>query len=86
MAPTDQSAQMVISAATILFQYLAWKSYQTLGDNANDSVGEDLSSFITLRNNVLHTLTDLSLNNESFQPVDSIRHTVRSHSLSIVWQ
>lgn len=86
MAPTDQSAQMVISAATILFQYLAWKSYQTLGDNANDSVGGDPLSFITLRNNILHTLTDLSLNNESSQAVDSIRHMVRSHPLSIVWQ
>jgi hypothetical protein len=63
---------MVISAATILFQYLAWKSYQVLADISS----VPLSKLVAIRNDVVHTLTDLALNNELAQAVDSIRRLV----------
>lgn len=69
---------MIVSAATILFQYLAWKSHQILGNSTDGNANGDLSSFIELRNNIVHTLTDLALNVDSSHAVDSIRHMVRN--------
>jgi hypothetical protein len=63
---------MVVSAATILFQYLAWKSYQVLADTSS----LPLSKLVAIRNDIVNTLTDLALNNELCQAVDSIRRLV----------
>ncbi|KAI8577651.1 hypothetical protein K450DRAFT_251103 [Umbelopsis ramanniana AG] len=72
---------MVVSAATILFQYLAWKSYQVLADTSS----VPLSRLIAIRNDVIHTLTDLALNNELSQAVDSIRRLSFQMFVDLHW-
>ncbi|CAO3681863.1 unnamed protein product [Umbelopsis ramanniana] len=72
---------MVVSAATILFQYLAWKSYQVLADTSS----VPLSKLVAIRNDIVHTLTDLALNNELCQAVDSIRRLSFQMFVDLHW-
>ncbi|KAG2187271.1 hypothetical protein INT44_004956 [Umbelopsis vinacea] len=72
---------MVISAATILFQYLAWKSYQVLADTSS----VPSTKLVAIRNDIVHTLTDLALNNELSQAVDSIRRLSFQMFVDLHW-